>query len=89
MKTLKIAIAAAFLLAGVAYANQPGVGSTPADRAAAAKMMGKKAKPKKAAKPKAEVKESWTCSMHPEVHLAHKGQCPKCGMDLIKEKAKP
>ena len=30
----------------------------------------------------------YTCSMHPEVQSAKPGNCPKCGMRLIKEKAK-
>lgn len=25
----------------------------------------------------------WTCSMHPQIRMAHPGQCPICGMDLI------
>lgn len=25
----------------------------------------------------------WTCSMHPQIKLPQKGQCPICGMDLI------
>jgi predicted nucleic-acid-binding Zn-ribbon protein len=29
-----------------------------------------------------------TCIMHPEIHATKPGKCPKCGMDLIKEKAK-
>ncbi|HEY4617810.1 MAG TPA: multicopper oxidase domain-containing protein [Flavobacterium sp.] len=32
---------------------------------------------------------TYTCVMHPEIHAAKPGKCPKCGMDLIKEKAKP
>ncbi len=31
----------------------------------------------------------YTCVMHPEIHSPKPGKCPKCGMDLIKEKAKP
>ncbi len=31
----------------------------------------------------------YTCVMHPEIHLAKPGKCPKCGMTLVKEKAKP
>jgi predicted pyridoxine 5'-phosphate oxidase superfamily flavin-nucleotide-binding protein len=91
MKTLKIAMAAAFLFAGTAYANQPGAGSTPDGQAQAAKMMGKKAKAKKVKKVKtvkAEAKPSWTCPMHAEIHEAQKGQCPKCHMDLVQEEAK-
>ncbi len=29
----------------------------------------------------------WTCSMHPEVEKSEPGQCPICGMDLIKRSA--
>ena len=32
---------------------------------------------------------TYTCPMHPEIHATKPGKCPKCGMDLIKEKAKP
>ncbi|MCH8253089.1 MAG: hypothetical protein IID36_11615, partial [Planctomycetes bacterium] len=28
--------------------------------------------------------EVWTCSMHPEIRLPNPGNCPKCGMDLIR-----
>ncbi len=31
---------------------------------------------------------TYTCPMHPEIHAAKPGNCPKCGMKLIKEKAK-
>lgn len=31
---------------------------------------------------------TWTCPMHPEIHAKSPGSCPKCGMDLIKEKQK-
>ena len=24
----------------------------------------------------------WTCSMHPQIRMDHKGVCPLCGMDL-------
>ena len=30
----------------------------------------------------------YTCVMHPEIHEAKPGKCPKCGMDLIKAKEK-
>ncbi len=30
----------------------------------------------------------YTCVMHPEIHLPKPGNCPKCGMTLIKEKQK-
>ncbi|TDD78634.1 multicopper oxidase domain-containing protein [Flavobacterium caseinilyticum] len=32
---------------------------------------------------------TYTCVMHPEIHANKPGKCPKCGMDLIKEKRKP
>jgi|GEM_PF-2495701 membrane protease subunit (stomatin/prohibitin family) len=47
----------------------------------------KKSKPKPAAKEEAQ--ETWTCVMHPEIHLHHPGKCPKCGMDLVKEAKAP
>jgi Cu(I)/Ag(I) efflux system membrane fusion protein len=28
--------------------------------------------------------EIWTCSMHPQIRLPEPGQCPICGMDLIR-----
>ncbi|QEM07137.1 multicopper oxidase domain-containing protein [Mucilaginibacter rubeus] len=28
---------------------------------------------------------SYTCPMHPEIHAAQPGNCPKCGMKLVKE----
>ena len=31
----------------------------------------------------------YTCVMHPEIHSSKPGNCPKCGMVLAKEKAKP
>ncbi len=30
-------------------------------------------------------KEIYTCPMHPEVTSDKPGQCPKCGMDLVKK----
>ena len=30
----------------------------------------------------------YTCPMHPEIHSTKPGKCPKCGMKLVKEKAK-
>ncbi len=40
-----------------------------------------------------EIKEqqqpvTYTCLMHPEIHAAKPGKCPKCGMTLVKEKTK-
>ena len=31
---------------------------------------------------------TYTCVMHPEIHSAKPGNCPKCGMKLVKEKLK-
>ena len=31
---------------------------------------------------------TYTCIMHPEIHAPKPGNCPKCGMVLIKEKPK-
>ena len=31
----------------------------------------------------------YTCVMHPEIHQSQPGECPKCGMDLVREKSKP
>ncbi len=31
---------------------------------------------------------TYTCVMHPEIHATKPGNCPKCGMKLIKEKQK-
>ena len=31
---------------------------------------------------------TYTCPMHPEIHATKPGNCPKCGMKLVKEKAK-
>ena len=33
-----------------------------------------------------EAGTTYTCPMHPEVHLDHPGECPKCGMTLVPEK---
>lgn len=31
---------------------------------------------------------TYTCPMHPEIHATKPGNCPKCGMKLVKEKVK-
>jgi len=31
---------------------------------------------------------AYTCVMHPEIHSSKPGNCPKCGMKLVKEKSK-
>jgi hypothetical protein len=42
---------------------------------------------KKETKKKAQT-TTYTCVMHPEIHADKPGNCPKCGMKLIKEKPK-
>jgi CopA family copper-resistance protein len=37
---------------------------------------------------KPEQNVSYTCPMHPEVHSPRPGNCPKCGMKLVKEQTK-
>ena len=32
---------------------------------------------------------SYTCTMHPQIHSPKPGNCPICGMKLVKEKTKP
>lgn len=32
---------------------------------------------------------TYTCVMHPDIHSGKPGNCPKCGMKLVKEKQKP
>lgn len=38
--------------------------------------------------PTDETPATYTCVMHPEIHATKPGNCPKCGMKLIKEKSK-
>lgn len=33
--------------------------------------------------------ETYTCAMHNEVMSDHPGECPKCGMKLVKQKMTP
>ncbi len=42
--------------------------------------------PEEYLKKKAEMKEVYTCSMHPDVKLDKPGKCPECGMKLEKKK---
>ncbi|MES2330744.1 MAG: multicopper oxidase domain-containing protein [Bacteroidota bacterium] len=43
--------------------------------------------PKKAEEKQAQ-QVTYTCPMHPEIHATKPGNCPKCGMKLVKEKLK-
>ena len=38
---------------------------------------------------KAKTETYYTCKMHPEVHSAKPGNCPKCGMKLVKKVVTP
>ncbi len=42
--------------------------------------------PEKYTQEKAEMKEVYTCPMHPDVKLDKPGKCPECGMKLEKKK---
>ena len=44
--------------------------------------------PEKYTQEKAEMKEVYTCPMHPEVKSDKPGKCPKCGMQLEKKMMK-
>lgn len=57
------------------------VASAPTSPAAAAAPVAPAAATKQADKPAAEV---WTCPMHPEIAKSGPGQCPICGMNLVK-----
>ncbi len=35
-----------------------------------------------------EQTEVWTCPMHPQIRESKPGQCPICGMNLVKDQAK-
>lgn len=43
----------------------------------------------KSIRPTSKTPVIYTCTMHPEIHSAKPGNCPKCGMKLVVQKAKP
>lgn len=47
-----------------------------------------KSRDRKANPIKADDKQLWTCSMHPEIIRDKPGTCPICGMDLVKKEDK-
>jgi CopA family copper-resistance protein len=51
-------------------------------------MGGMKMSPQKAAVETPSLGETYTCPMHPEIHASKPGNCPKCGMKLVKEAPK-
>jgi CopA family copper-resistance protein len=56
--------------------------------ASAQEMPGMKMPVKKKETTQQTQKVTYTCPMHPEVHSDKPGNCPKCGMKLVKEKSK-
>ncbi|MEO7167017.1 MAG: heavy metal-binding domain-containing protein [Chthoniobacterales bacterium] len=56
-------------------------------------MSGMQMQPAPAASPAPSVAASgkayFTCPMHPEIHEAGPGQCPECGMTLVKKSGAP
>lgn len=46
-------------------------------------------RPKPAAMQQAQQQVVYTCPMHPQVHEDHPGNCPICGMTLVKKAASP
>lgn len=47
-----------------------------------------KMSPQKAGTETPSLGETYTCPMHPEIHESKPGNCPKCGMKLVKETPK-
>lgn len=46
---------------------------------------------RRAAKARKRVRQhavNYVCPMHPDMHSKSRGECPKCGMDLVVEKNK-
>ena len=46
---------------------------------------------RRAAKARKRVRQhavNYVCPMHPDMHSKSRGECPKCGMDLVAEKDK-
>ena len=70
----------ASLLGGYAYYTDPEAGARP--RMSANGAPADTALPAIAIAP--EVTEAWVCPMHPQIVQDHPGDCPICGMDLVK-----
>ena len=51
-------------------------------------MPGRKMPMQKKESKQADKNVTYTCVMHPEIHSQKPGNCPKCGMKLVKEKPK-
>lgn len=48
-----------------------------------------KERPKQAAAQQEQAQVTYTCPMHPQVHEDHPGNCPICGMTLVKKAPSP
>lgn len=62
--------------------------AAPVKKSPPAKMGDMKMPPKEQAMDKPAQQVTYTCPMHPEIHASKPGNCPKCGMKLVKETPK-
>lgn len=92
MKLKMLALLPLLALPLISQADMP-MAASPTAKAAASAAKAKavtavKSKKAKKAKPvAAAAKEHWVCPMHDGGESDHAGKCPKCGMDLVKEKS--
>lgn len=54
---------------------------------AAKKFLNKNTSEKKVALTELKGSSYWTCPMHPQIHMDHRGECPICHMKLVQVKA--
>jgi Cu+-exporting ATPase len=88
MKKLTLAaLALALLLPPVLHAHEGAEPATATAKAAAPAKAKAKAKKKAKAAAKPAAKARYVCPMHDGGESDHPGHCPKCGMDLVEEKA--
>jgi Cu(I)/Ag(I) efflux system membrane fusion protein len=71
LRTLTVLVAAAALFLGGRW-SAPADGAAPDDG------------PREPAAPSAAAPTLWTCPMHPQIKLPDAGDCPICGMDLVR-----
>ena len=70
----------------VAVAKPATQTATPAQMPAADKPAAKQMDMPMEDKNDSKLPVTYTCPMHPEIHSGSPGNCPKCGMKLVKEK---